>query len=238
VTELSGGEQQRVALARSLAPGPRLLMLDEPLGALDRALREQLMNDLRAILKRVGVTTLYVTHDQAEAFAIADAVQIMQARLDVGEGGRVVQAGPPEAVYRRPATAYVARFLGFRNLLEGTVASAPGRDDAQYAVDTPLGRLHAGDVSGDYPPGARVAVLIRPEAADVLPAEAAGSAPNVIPGRLASSSFRGSYFLVQTEHADGVTLTCEVPVTDAHLPAPGEPLALHLNPQAITLLEP
>ena len=119
--ELSGGEQQRVALARSLAPRPRLLLLDEPLGALDRALREQLMNDLRAILKRLGLTALYVTHDQEEAFAIADRVLIMRARPESGQGGWIEQDGTPDQVYRYPATPYVARFLGFTNLVEGIV---------------------------------------------------------------------------------------------------------------------
>ena len=124
VIELSGGEQQRVALARSLAPGPRLLMLDEPLGALDRALREQLMNDLRGILKKVNLTAIYVTHDQEEAFAIADRVLIMRARPEDGEGGWIEQDGTPQQVYRYPATAYVARFLGFKNLLDGVVTDA------------------------------------------------------------------------------------------------------------------
>ena len=123
VTELSGGEQQRVALARSLAPGPRLLMFDEPLGALDRALREQLMNDLRVILKQVCVTAVYVTHDQEEAFAIGDRVAIMRARPDIGEGGRIEQIGTPQEVYRQPVNAYVARFLGFQNLIDGNVAA-------------------------------------------------------------------------------------------------------------------
>ena len=119
VIELSGGEQQRVALARSLAARPRLLLLDEPLGALDRALREQLMNDLRAILKRLGLTAVYVTHDQEEAFAIADRVLIMRARPESGQGGWIEQDDRPDRVYRYPATPYVARFLGFQNLVEG-----------------------------------------------------------------------------------------------------------------------
>ncbi len=130
VIELSGGEQQRVALARSLAPRPRLLMLDEPLGALDRTLREELMNELRDILKRVGITALYVTHDQEEAFALADRVLIMRARPEQGRGGWIEQEGTPAEVYRRPASEYVAKFLGFRNLLPGKVSAPPTQQAA------------------------------------------------------------------------------------------------------------
>ncbi|MFZ1398222.1 MAG: ABC transporter ATP-binding protein, partial [Candidatus Promineifilaceae bacterium] len=119
IHELSGGEQQRVALARSLAPAPRLILLDEPLGALDRALRERLMLDLRRILKDAGnvlgrpegMTAVYVTHDQAEAFAIADKLVVMN-------NGRIEQTGPPQIIYRQPATAFVARFLGMENIFE------------------------------------------------------------------------------------------------------------------------
>ena len=264
VTDLSGGEQQRVALARSLAPGPQLLMLDEPLGALDRALREQLMNELRLILKRVGVTVLYVTHDQEEAFAVADRVVIMRARPELGEGGRVEQADTPQAVYRHPATAYVAQFLGFRNLLEGVVVGAvarerggageqgsrgageqgrggelglsgqPGSPATLLVVETPLGRLVAGDAPVAYGMGDRVTVLIRPEAADVRSAGETGS--NIVAGRLLECSFRGSYYLIRTEHAGGVALTCEASVVDADLPSAGAQIALHLDPAAITLL--
>ncbi|PKO21192.1 MAG: iron ABC transporter ATP-binding protein [Chloroflexi bacterium HGW-Chloroflexi-1] len=256
VTDLSGGEQQRVALARSLAPGPRLLMLDEPLGALDRALSEQLMNELRIILKRVGVTALYVTHDQEEAFAIADRVLIMRARLEMGEGGHIEQAGTPQAVYRHPATPYVAQFLGFRNLLEGVVIGAeargsggagergsggelalPGQLATQarlLVVETPLGRLVAEDAIAAYAAGDRVTVLIRPEAAEVRPAGETGS--NVVPGRLLERSFRGSYHLIRSEHAGGAVLTCEVSVSDTDLPPSGAPLTLHLDPDAVTLL--
>ncbi len=106
VAELSGGEQQRVALARALAPAPRLLMLDEPLGSLDRGLRDRLVLELRDLFVRLGVTALFVTHDHDEAFAIADRVAVMRA-------GRIEQVGPPEEVWRRPATEFVARFLGY-----------------------------------------------------------------------------------------------------------------------------
>jgi ABC-type Fe3+/spermidine/putrescine transport system ATPase subunit len=232
VIELSGGEQQRVALARSLAPGPRLLMLDEPLGALDRALREELMNELRAIIRQVGVTTLYVTHDQEEAFALADRVMVMRARPEAGEGGWIDQSGTPAEVYRHPATVYVARFLGFQNLLPGTVnAVLPTR---AYLVATALGILRVTDAVGQYTVGQPVTLLVRPEAADVRPATETGE--NIVPGRLLEASFRGSYYLIRTEHAGGITLTCEATSTDSHLPATEEPLALWLDPSALTLV--
>ena len=114
IDHLSGGEQQRVALARALAPGPELLLLDEPLGALDRALRERLMIDLRTILKRVGVTAVYVTHDQTEALAIGDQVAVMN-------NGRIEQIAPPQDIFARPKSPFVARFLGFHNIVDGVV---------------------------------------------------------------------------------------------------------------------
>jgi thiamine transport system ATP-binding protein len=106
VGELSGGEQQRVALARALAPAPRLLMLDEPLGSLDRRLRDRLVIELRELFVRLGVTALFVTHDHDEAFAVADRVAVMRA-------GHIEQVGPATDVWRRPATEFVARFLGY-----------------------------------------------------------------------------------------------------------------------------
>jgi len=241
VIELSGGEQQRVALARSLAARPLLLLFDEPLGALDRAMREQLMNDLRAILKRLGLTAVYVTHDQEEAFAIADRVLIMRARPESGEGGWIEQDGLPDQVYRYPATSYVARFLGFRNLLPGVVTAVGERTRGgteewhpTLTAETPLGPLTAGDVPRSHAPGDRVTVLVRPEAAVVHPAGATG--PNIVPGWLLEASFRGSYYLIHTEHAHEITLMCEASVTNGGLPAAGKPLALWLDPAAVTLL--
>jgi len=256
VVELSGGEQQRVALARSLAPRPQLLMLDEPLGALDRALREQLMNELRTILKRVGVTALYVTHDQEEAFAVSDRVLIMRAQPEQGEGGWIEQEGTPSEVYRHPATEYVARFLGFRNLLRGTVVQLHDgvvgtlHDDVVetlhatslqsatpgYRVETEAGTLVAADSAGEFAAGEAVTVLVRPEAADVRQPGERGE--NLLPGRLISASFRGSYYLIQTEHAGGVTLICEASTTDVELPPAGDSLTLHLDPTALTLMRP
>lgn len=229
VIELSGGEQQRVALARSLAPRPRLLMLDEPLGALDRALREQLLNELRAILKHIGLTALYVTHDQSEAFAVADRVLIMRANPEGGEGGWIEQDGTPARVYRYPASTYVARFLGFKNLIPGTLNAA----DAPV-VRTALGDLIAGDIGDAAARSGEVTVLIRPEAADARPINEMG--PNLVSGRLLDASFRGSYYLIRTAHANGIELISEISATDSELPGVGEPLTLYLDPTAITLL--
>jgi ABC-type Fe3+/spermidine/putrescine transport system ATPase subunit len=116
VTDLSGGEQQRVALARALAPEPRLLMLDEPLAALDRALRAQLQEELRAVLHRTDIPAIYVTHDQDEAMALGDRIALLNE-------GEIVQIGNPEDVYRRPKNEWVARFLGMENILSGKVVS-------------------------------------------------------------------------------------------------------------------
>ncbi|MDT7846023.1 ABC transporter ATP-binding protein [Streptomyces justiciae] len=126
VAGLSGGEQQRVALARALAPRPRLLMLDEPLGQLDRSLRERLVVELRELFGRLGTTVLAVTHDQGEAFALADRVVVMR-------DGRIAQSGTPLEVWQRPADEFVARFLGFENVVEGVVSGE--------AADTPWGKV-------------------------------------------------------------------------------------------------
>jgi len=121
IRSMSGGEQQRVALARALAASPRLLLLDEPLSALDRELRERLATDLRGILTRTRTTAIFVTHDQSEAFVVADRVAIMTA-------GRVVQDGTPSEVWRAPATAEIARFLGYSSVLGVAGAELLGLD--------------------------------------------------------------------------------------------------------------
>ena len=183
---LSGGERQRVALARSLAPRPRLLMLDEPLGSLDRALREALMVELRTILKAVGVTGLYVTHDQQEAFAVAD-------RLVVMDQGQIAQVGTAQAIYDTPATAFVARFLGFHNLfplsaLDTTTGVSAIARRAQRQLPS----------REDHVAGIEPSLLIRPDAVRAL---GCGSAPAtiatealIVPGKVQALLFRGSYY--------------------------------------------
>jgi len=217
VNQLSGGERQRVALARSLAPQPRLLMLDEPLGALDRALRERLMDELPDILRRAGVTAITVTHDQEEAFALADRVALMQ-------DGRVVQVGTPEEVYRRPASAWAARFLGLMNLLDADVV---GRGQ----VTTTIGTLQVEDWGFEgWNLGFTTQLLIRPEAARL---EEAG--PNVLHGVVTEHSFRGERYRLGVRHSSGVELTFHFSASLA-LPALGEPITLSLDPRALVLL--
>jgi len=216
VSQLSGGERQRVALARSLAPQPRLLLLDEPLGALDRTLRERLMDELPDILHRAGVTVITVTHDQEEAFAIADCVAIMRA-------GEVVQIGTPEALYRHPSSAWVARFLGLTNLLDARVAEK-GR------VETVLGGLEVTDIDAGYGAGQRVQLLIRPEAAQLTQ-----DGPNRVDVEVVERSFRGGYYQLDVRHRSGVVMTFNVSA-GVDPPPTGRELALSLDPRGLTVL--
>ena len=223
IFELSGGERQRVALARALAPRPRLLLLDEPLGALDRTLRERLTEDLRSIIKGTGTTSIYVTHDQVEAFAVADHVVLMNA-------GTIVQVGTPAEVYRRPASAFAARFLGLNNLVEG-VSDGPGPaslDGSWLSVRTPLGSLY---VSGDrlITAGEPVLVLIRPEAAR----PAAPDAVNVVRGAIVRRTFRGGLERVVLRHASGIELDLDV---EAGLLPADDTAEVALRPPGLTLV--
>jgi iron(III) transport system ATP-binding protein len=147
--QLSGGQQQRVAIARALATNPKILLLDEPLSALDPLIREQLRGELKALQRRLGVTTVMVTHDQAEALAVGDRIAVMR-------GGRVVQTGAPEDVYDRPADAFVAGFVGAANLLE---AEVEGPDTLRLWGAAAIGAATAG-----HAPGTRLTAVIRPEA--------------------------------------------------------------------------
>ncbi len=214
VDQLSGGEQQRVALARALAPRPRLLMLDEPLGALDRQLRERLMLDLRAILKKVGVTAIYVTHDQLEAFAVSDRVAVMNQ-------GQIEQLAAPETVYKSPATPFVARFLGFHNVILATVIGA-------HTVESSIGQIQVDQALPET--GSTVTLLIRPGAASLLTANGQDKGYELL-SEIQAISFRGKYYQAWVE-VDNQTLMFELP----HLPGViGEQIRLILDPQAISV---
>jgi ABC-type Fe3+/spermidine/putrescine transport system ATPase subunit len=160
VTDLSGGEKQRVALARALAPQPRLLMLDEPLGALDRGLRDQLILDLRSILKQSGIPAIYVTHDQEEAYTIADRLLLLHE-------GKIVQQGNPQELYENPANRWVANFLGLGNQFSGVVKS-----NHPLILDTPLGEVEINEQRfAHLEPRKRVTLILKPAGLILLPDE-------------------------------------------------------------------
>ena len=150
---LSGGQQQRVALARAMAIEPRVLLFDEPLSNLDAKLRVSLRVEIRRIQRELGTTSLYVTHDQAEAMSLSDRIVVMN-------GGRIEQAGTPDEIYRRPHTRFVADFIGRANFLDGTVVARHGDDGIDVDV---LGRVARVAAASDLAPGITATVVLRPE---------------------------------------------------------------------------
>jgi thiamine transport system ATP-binding protein len=215
ITELSGGERQRVALARGIAPRPRLLMLDEPLGSLDRALQERLLEELPEVFAELGITVLYVTHDQQEALSLADRVAVMRA-------GRLEQLGRPDELWRGPRTAFVARFLGLQHLLSVEVTAE--------RAETPWGDIPVPDVSDGgrqlvlLPDALRLADERRPVRTDELE----------ITGTVTARRFAGDHVRVTVLTREGPTLT--VPVWRGVAPKLRCPVRLALDPAAIHLL--
>jgi ABC-type Fe3+/spermidine/putrescine transport system ATPase subunit len=213
VNSLSGGEQQRVALARSLAPQPRLLMLDEPLGSIDRALRERLIGELRTILRRINQTAIYVTHDQEEAFAIADRVVLMNQ-------GKIEQIGTPEDIFRNPETLFTATFLGLTNLVPGTAKVQNG----QYKVETMLGEFPIPE-----PLEGEVTVLIRPDSASLN-----GQSGILFEGKLMEKTFRGNLCQAVIE-INNIELAFHF-LSNTELPREGTSIKFSLDPrEAITI---
>ncbi|MGW6015378.1 ABC transporter ATP-binding protein [Streptomyces sp. NPDC055210] len=209
VASLSGGEQQRVALARALAPRPRLLMLDEPLGQLDRSLRERLVVELRELFGELGTTVLAVTHDQGEAFALADRVVVMR-------DGRIAQSGTPLEVWQRPADEFVARFLGFENVTGATVSGE--------AAATPWGKLPvpSGTPQGD------VTLLVRPAGVRLVPvAEGLRCA-------VAARTFRGTHVAVQLQAEGAPRLEAACALRDA--PGVGEEVGVAFDAADVVVL--
>jgi putative spermidine/putrescine transport system ATP-binding protein len=210
--QLSGGQQQRVALARALAIEPQVLLLDEPLSALDAKVRAQLRDQIRRIQLEVGITTLFVTHDQEEALAIADRVGVMQ-------GGRIEQLGPPTEIYSRPATAFVAEFVGLTNRLAGTVS---GTAVTVRGRDLPL-------VDLSTPPGP-VTALVRPEAVTLASQGAEESGP--LTGTVIAVTFLGATSRVTVDLGD-TTILAQLPTSDATALSAGSRVTLTIRPDPV-----
>ena len=188
ITQLSGGQQQRVAIARALVNRPKVLLLDEPLGALDLRLRKDMQNELKRIQQQMGITFIYVTHDQEEALTMSDTVVVM-------DKGRIQQIGTPEDIYNEPKNAFVADFIGESNILNGTMV----RDNVvkMYGKEFPC-------VDGGFAPNEPVDVVIRPEDIDIVPVEQGqlvGTVTNVTFKGMQYDiivDFRGFKWLIQT----------------------------------------
>ena len=171
--QLSGGQQQRVALARAIVVKPAVLLLDEPLGALDKMLREEMQVELRGLQQRLGITAVFVTHDQEEALTLSDRVAVMR-------NGVIEQIGAPRDIYDRPRSAFVASFLGASNFVDGVVV---GDENGSMIVETPAGRV---PVHGGKPVGERVRIAVRPERLRMQRSDAQG-----LPARVRDIVYRG-----------------------------------------------
>jgi spermidine/putrescine transport system ATP-binding protein len=223
-SQLSGGQQQRVALARALILNPKVLLLDEPLGALDAKLRKALQIELKALQEEVGITFIYVTHDQEEALTMSD-------RLAVMSNGRVEQIGSPSEVYEEPATTYVADFLGVSNLMEARTDGSGADGRARVRI----GEFELWAGQGDTDARGEVRVVIRPERVRLEPAGTSGE--NRIPGMVERVVYVGSTMQVIVHLAPGQTLQAWVQNQGEELPyRQGESVSVCLPAEALRVL--
>jgi putative spermidine/putrescine transport system ATP-binding protein len=219
--QLSGGQQQRVALARALAPRPKLLLLDEPLSALDAKVRVSLRDEIRAIQRDLGITTVFVTHDQEEALSISDRIVVMY-------GGKAEQVGSPFEIYNRPATKFVANFVGTLNVLEGVVSDAAGGWVKVGSQQIPVaGRLN-GSRNGDA-----VSLALRPEAI------ALGSRPGhdaSLDGHISDVHFLGSVIRIRVGVGKGMISLDTFNNSTTPPPAVGEPTSISFSSNDVLVL--
>jgi iron(III) transport system ATP-binding protein len=220
-TKLSGGQQQRLALARAIVIEPSLLLLDEPLSNLDAKLRESLRFELKRLQRELGITSIYVTHDQIEALSLSSNIAVMRA-------GEVVQLGKPRDIYENPQSKFVAQFIGTSNFIDGTVAS---RDGDRHVVETRDGRLTL-ESPVHMPQGTEVVVSIRPEAV-MLTTERPLDAPNVWEGNVTTRAFLG-------DAVDHVVAVGKHEIRARCLPhvshAPGTAVYLDMDPSKLALV--
>ena len=218
VEALSGGQRQRVAIARALAVEPQVLLLDEPLSALDLKLRQHMRRELRDIQRRVGLTFIYITHDQGEALTMSDRIAVMNR-------GRIEQVGDARDVYDHPATAFVAAFVGETNALPGRVVGAA---DGQASIETALGVLRGRNPRG-LGAGARASLFIRPEMLDPD-----GAGDNGCEAEVAGLAYEGGLTHVAFRSAAGMALTATI--TRRAPPAPGDRMALRFSARDAVVL--
>ena len=220
ISELSGGQRQRVALARALAKEPRLLLLDEPLSALDAKIREELRVEIRHIQKELGITALYVTHDQEEALAISDRVVVMNA-------GRIEQVGSPIEIYRRPATLFVAGFVGTMNFLEGHVLEGRFRWREHALVHHGAAAFRDGDAA---------VLCLRPEEMRAAPADEDLDLANRLEGVAGPTTFLGSVARLRVVLAGDRPVDIDMPATEVGRFPMGEAVTIGFSAEAGLLL--
>jgi spermidine/putrescine transport system ATP-binding protein len=225
-SQLSGGQQQRVALARALVLDPKVLLLDEPLGALDAKLRKALQIELKGLQENLGITFIYVTHDQEEALTMSDRMAVMS-------DGRIEQVGSPQNIYEEPSTAYVADFIGTSNLMSG---QAVGRNGARGCV-VRCGDLELEAWGGDVGATGDVLLVIRPERVDVHPHGTDGG--NRVPGMVERVVYVGASTQLMIRLLTGVSLQAMLPSgASADAYAQGSPVSVHLPPDSLRVLVP
>lgn len=225
--QLSGGQQQRVALARALVRNPKVLLLDEPLSNLDAKLREKMRFEIKSLVRRMGITAVYVTHDQAEAMVISDRIAVMNA-------GDVVQVGTPDEIYEKPANRFVADFIGTMNFIPGSIVEAVSGTDTVHVKTGFTDRMictSVGDI--DTTPGKEVFASIRPEDVDVI-IEVNEDRENQFKGTIAHKAYLGNflYFFV---NVDGSEIRVQVPHYLPH--EEGEEILLYFKPEKCMILE-
>ena len=221
--QLSGGQRQRIAIARALAPQPQLLLLDEPLGALDLQLRRQMQVELKRLQKKLGITFIYITHDQEEAINMSDRIAVMR-------GGKFEQLGTPEEIYDHPATRYVAQFIGRSTILTGTVKHANGfsavieNENGSFTVDSAHARLAGGE---------RCEVCVRTERMR------AGRTPVDgfdLPATVRETRYAGGSVLIYTVLADGTEVVAEGAHRMCDAPQAGDAVYMHWNPAQASVI--
>jgi iron(III) transport system ATP-binding protein len=226
-SQLSGGQQQRVALARALVSNPKVLLLDEPLSNLDAKLREGLRFEIKSLVRRMGITSVYVTHDQAEAMVISDRIAVM-------DSGDVIQVGKPQEIYKKPANRFVADFIGTMNFINAEIVRIQPDSEAIYVKTDFSDQMlcQASDTMTDFSAGDNVYVSIRPEDVEVF-AEPPQDSQNLFKATIAHKAYLGN-FLYLFFNLNGTMIRVQVP---HHLPQEeGRELFLVLNPQKCMIL--